>query len=366
MPTANEQLLDADITHQVELEAYKNGVVSRMLALMSRVDADLVAQLTIALDRMPASQFNIDRLESLLSSVRAINANLYSQLTNNLQAELKDFAEYEANYQGDLFKTVLPPQVLYATVVPEQVYTAALSRPFQGKLLSEWMQSLEETQAVKVRDAVRMGYVENQTIDQIVKRIRGTKALNYRDGVLHISKNNANTIIRSAIAHMAASTKDAFYEANDDLIKAWLWDSTLDGRTTDECIARDHKQYTATSPHRPIGHKLAWRGGPGRLHLGCRSSKTAILKSWQELGLNIEVSPSTRASMDGQVPDKIAYPEWLKKKPASFQDEVLGKTKGKLFREGMPIDRFVNNQGVTYTLDELRKRDAEYFERAGL
>lgn len=366
MATVNEQLLDADITHQVELEAYKNGVVSRMIALMSRVDADLVAQLTIALDRMPASQFNIDRLESLLSSVRAINSNLYAQLTNNLEAELKDFAEYEANYQGDLFKTVLPPQVLYATVVPEQVYTAALARPFQGKLLSEWMQSLEETQAVKVRDAVRMGYVENQTVDQIVKRIRGTKALNYRDGVLDISKRNAQTIVRTAVGHMAASTKDAFYSANDDIITSWMWHSTLDGRTSDICISRDHKLYTKDEPHRPIGHNLQWLGGPGRAHFNCRSGKVAVLKSWRELGLDVDVSASTRASMDGQVPDDMSYAEWLKKKPASFQDEVLGKTKGKLFREGMPVDRFVNNQGVTYTLDELRKRDAEYFERAGL
>ena len=39
--TVNEQLLDADIGHQVNLHQYANGVVQRISALLNRVDADL-------------------------------------------------------------------------------------------------------------------------------------------------------------------------------------------------------------------------------------------------------------------------------------------------------------------------------------
>ena len=71
--------------------------------------------------------------------------------------------------------------------------------------------------------------------------------------------------------------------------------------------------------------------------------------------------------MDGQVPGDMNYAEWLAKKPAAFQDEVLGATRGRLFREGkMPLTSFVNNAGREYTLDDLRKRDAAAFKRAGL
>jgi hypothetical protein len=92
-----------------------------------------------------------------------------------------------------------------------------------------------------------------------------------------------------------------------------------------------------------------------------------VLKSFKELGVDLpEFSESTRASMDGQVPAKMTYNEWLKGKPAAFQNEVLGPSRAKLFRAGMPVDRFVNRAGDKLTLDDLRKRDAEYFRKAGL
>jgi hypothetical protein len=91
------------------------------------------------------------------------------------------------------------------------------------------------------------------------------------------------------------------------------------------------------------------------------------LKSFKELGIDIpEFSEASRASMDGQVPAKITYGEWLKSKPASFQDDVLGKAKGKLFRSGMSIDRFVNRAGEVLTLDDLRRKDAAMFAKAGI
>ena len=92
-----------------------------------------------------------------------------------------------------------------------------------------------------------------------------------------------------------------------------------------------------------------------------------VLKSWKELGIDLQELPTgTRASMDGQVPADLTYNKWLKGKPAAFQDDVLGPTRGKLFRAGMPVDRFVNKAGDTLTLDDLRKRDAEFFKKAGI
>ena len=71
--------------------------------------------------------------------------------------------------------------------------------------------------------------------------------------------------------------------------------------------------------------------------------------------------------MDGQVAGDITYGQWLKSKPAAFQDEVLGAERGKLFRSGgLTVDRFTDSKGKVYTLDELRKRDADAFEKAGL
>jgi hypothetical protein len=70
--------------------------------------------------------------------------------------------------------------------------------------------------------------------------------------------------------------------------------------------------------------------------------------------------------MDGQVPEAETYQTWLKKKSAAFQDEILGPTRGKLFREGLSLDRFVDQSGKEYTLKQLRSKDSTMFRKAGI
>ena len=355
MATANEKLQTATIDHGHDIIRYQNQVVYKVIALLNRTDKDLFVQLTAALQQLPVSQFTVERLDSLLASVRQINAAAYQKIRHDLQTELADLVAYEQGYQQQLFQNTLPVAFEVATVPVAQVVSSAMARPFQGRLLSEWMAGLEAEKAAKIRDAIRIGYVEGQTIQEMVTRLRGTKAKQYQDGILEITRRNAETIVRTAVSHTANHTRQKFAEANDDLVKGIKWISTLDGKTSPICQSRDGKVYPVDSGPRPPAHP------------NCRSSTSYVLKSWKELGIDLKEFPEgTRASMSGQVPANVTYNEWLKGKSATFQNEVLGPTRAKLFREGMPVDRFVNKAGDRLTLDELRKRDAEYFRKAGI
>jgi SPP1 gp7 family putative phage head morphogenesis protein len=363
MATANEALLDAETAHAIGMQRYANGVVRRMIALLNRIDADLFIELTKQLEKAPDS-FSVRRIDALLKSVRQLNEEAYRQLELELNDELKDLVKYEGGYQKQLFEAQLPVVVTVASIAPEQVYTAALARPFQGRLLKEWMDGLEVDKAVRVRDAVRMGFSEGQTIDQIVRRLRGTKARGYEDGIIEITRRNAETVVRTAVSHMAGFTRDRFYQQNNDLIKGIKWVSTLDSRTSDACIIRDGKMYGLD--HKPQGHAIPWGGGPGALHFNCRSSSVPVLKSWRDMGIDEdEIDAGTRASLDGQVPADVTFGEWLKKQPAEVQDDVLGTTRGKMLRNGKTtVDRFFNDKGKFLSLDELRQRDARLFQSA--
>jgi hypothetical protein len=91
------------------------------------------------------------------------------------------------------------------------------------------------------------------------------------------------------------------------------------------------------------------------------------LKSWRELGIDInDELPSTRASIDGQVAESTTYGQWLAKRSVAEQDDILGKSRGKLFRAGMPMERFVDRAGAELTLAEMRVKDSALFKRAGL
>lgn len=69
----------------------------------------------------------------------------------------------------------------------------------------------------------------------------------------------------------------------------------------------------------------------------------------------------------GQVPGTTTYAEFLSRQSVEFQDEVLGKTKGVLFRKGgLTLDKFVDRAGNEKTIEELMRTEREAFARAGL
>jgi hypothetical protein len=60
----------------------------------------------------------------------------------------------------------------------------------------------------------------------------------------------------------------------------------------------------------------------------------------------------------GTPEDKLTYNDWLQRQKEGIQDQVLGKTRAQLFRDGkVDIDKFTNNRGRLLTLPELSKRE---------
>jgi len=358
----NLTLQDKAVDRAIDLHRFSNGIVRRMVAILNRTDARLTALLTEALLQLDRTTFTVERLDALLGAVRALNAQAYADVFRELGPDLRSLAEAEGQYQFGLFKRALPSIVQLrfpvAGVSVEQVYAAVVSRPFQGRLLMDWAKTVEASRLVLLRNAIRQGFVEGQTTAEIIASIRGSRALNYADGLLDRSRRELATVVQTALSHTAQTARQAFYDANAGVIKALKWTATLDSRTSPQCRLRDGLLYDPEA-HKPLGHKVPWLGGPGRLHFNCRSVSTPVTKSWKELGIDIaEMPPGTRVSMDGQVPADLTYADWLKKQSAARQDEILGPTRGKLFRSGMPMERFYNDQGVWLTLPQLLERSA--------
>src|SRR5688500_8251233 len=157
--TANAALQDRAIDHAVDLQRYSNGVIRRMIAVLNRADARIMAQLTEALMRLSASEFTVERLEALLTSVRALNAQAYRDVLAELEPELRGLAGVEATTQSAALSKSVPPAVRLqfpiAAVAAEQVYAAAMARPFQGRLLRDWAANLGESRMRTVRETIR-------------------------------------------------------------------------------------------------------------------------------------------------------------------------------------------------------------------
>ena len=365
MTSINTVLRDAQIDHAVDLRLYSDSVVRRMIGILNRADAGLFSELVQKLEYMTPERFTIKRLEVMLESVRVLNRDAYAAVNESLREEIKGLTSLELQFQEGTLAHNMPPSIDIARVDINQVYAGAMSRPFQGGLLSEFLKDQEEGKARIIRRTIADGYVQNRTTDQIVRDLRGTKEMKYRDGALEGTRREIAAVVRTALSHTAQFAKDKFTEENSDLIGNLQWLSTLDNRTTPECQVRDGKLYTIK--HKPIDHEYPWGAGPGRLHWQCRSTYVPLTKSWRSLGVDIEeFDIGTRASLDGQVPGKIDYEDWLKKQTPARQKQVLGETRAKLFTEGgLTFEELRNARGEDLTLDVLRKRYGEAFRRSG-
>lgn len=223
MATVNEQLLSEAIRHAIALQHFSNGAVRRIVAILARSSIDIAADLASALSRLPPDSFTVQRLESLLGNIKTLNAQAYSRFAEALNKDVLDIARYEIGHQADLFASTIPPQIIVelplGVINAEQVAAASLARPFQGRLLREWALSQEASAMSRLRDTVRRGYVEQQPIGQIVSRVRGTKAMRYEDGAMAIDRRQAEAVVRTAISHTAGYARNAFFSANEDLVK---------------------------------------------------------------------------------------------------------------------------------------------------
>ena len=352
MATANESLLDATVAHQIGLQRLSNATVRKIIALLNRSELELVEKMK----RFDGGPWTAKRMQKLLEALRTANKEAYAVLRAELDADLKALAIYEGDYQTTLLASTIPVQLDIVTPTSAQLKAAVDSRPFQGRLLKEWYSELEASAQTRLRGAIRMGFVEGETIDQMVRRVRGTKALQYKDGILEASRRGAEALVRTAVNHTANSARAEVFRQNSDVVKGVQWVATLDGRTTLVCASRDGTIYPVDSGPRPPAH------------INCRSTTVAVLKSWKEMGISLSEAPEgTRASMDGQVAAKTTYDKWLRGRSVEFQEDILGVQKSKLFRQGgLTLDKFVDRNGAEYTLDELRKRESAAFAKAGL
>ena len=353
MASVNDDLRDRAIRHALATRSYSVKLSQDLVRLLNDADADICAKLAAGLasieDRgVQLSRKTMARLERLLEEVRAINGVIYQRLHEDLADELEEFAAAEAEYQHVSIVRSLPddlPDLGLALPSTRLLKAIVAEEPMRGKVLSKLVEGQADLRLDAIQQAVRLGMVQGESTDDIVRRVRGTKALNYGDGVLNRSREYATTLVRTSVTHVSNQAAQATWKANERVVGAWQFLATLDSRTSHVCAGNDGKTF-------PVG-----QGPVPPLHPRCRSITVAVTKSWKELGIDAEDVPApSRASMDGQVAGGTTFSSWLKGKDEATQNKVLGKTRASLFRSGkLDLQDFPKNNDQLMTLDQLKQ-----------
>lgn len=340
----NQAAFDLAVRYAVYIERYKTGAVNRLLDFLIELDAENSAQLAVLLDRLSEADkaaflrnknSKTQRLLALRDYLQEMRSSAREVLINRTIDEVTPIAERVASRNA-----AIAAQVGVTAAMPKvsQLERLVRTEPFQGAILKEWASEWSEARVSRVTKSLRVGLALGESVDNLTRRLRGTAVSKFTDGVLNTSRRSASTIVRTAANHARSIGDVEFARANESKIDYMLRRSALDTRTSDICRVNDGKKY---SPDEAEGVLPA--------HPNCRS---VFITIWKGQGR----------------PDDDDYFDWLRKQPRDVQDEALGATKAKLFRDGGLTggDLIKAATGRPYTLDELRRREAEAFEKAGV
>lgn len=355
-----QALIDIAARHSVHLEGVKGGYVRDFEKFLRSLQKDVLAQLVGVEDGSLKGR----RLNRLLKVIRETLNEGYGDYYAAWLRNLEDLGEYEAEFTVKSLGQVVRADFNLPTA--QEVLTAAFAQPLHvegtdgGKLLQTFWKDWTQKASDRIVNAIRLGAAQGQTTAEIVRRIRGTRARNYKDGLWDVNRRDATLMTRTALHHIATQARTETYRANRNVVKAEQFVAVLDGRTSVQCRALSEREF-------PVGE-----GPMPPLHIACRSTRVAVLKG----GLNLLRKGGSQIARDSdgnivRVPSDLSYFEWLKTQPQAFQDDVIGPERGKLLRDGgLSATRFAELQldknFAPMTLAEMRAKEPLAFELAGL
>lgn len=388
--TANETLRDLLVRHQVSLQRASAQTRAEVVALLDRTEASIIEELRRRLDALGGRSDR--RLEFLLDVLGEIRVNAVGGAFRHLRDELRDMVRHEAEFAAKSIEASSPVDLDVTVPPPGQLTSLVTTSPFQGRVLGEWARDFAAADVQRLEDTIRIGVVRGDTTDDIVRSVVGTRAQNGADGVLQISRNNATSVVRTAVNHFSNAAKQDTYKENQDVLSGEVFHATLDDRTTKICASLDGEVFkVGEGPIPPLHWNCRSVRVPvigGRL-IGNRPMKEATEKDLvrefkdaediDEPGSDRDSLPhGTKGAFDdfarrrtreltGEAAAELTYPEFLRRQSRAFQEEVLGVTGARLFRDGgLDLRKFVNRRGDELTLKELARRNAEAFKKAGL
>lgn len=342
-------------------------------------------------------------LERLERKIKKIRKNVFQQSFRSIYDEGLDLCRNEQKWAQRVTKEVIQnassseqKKIPTMELSGQKAIKESMSNTFiEGMKFEEWFSGTAEADLRRIVDMVRDGVKSGWTIQQMIQRIRGTKANGYTDGILNTTRKHASTMARTLCCGIANNAKDQFYRENDDVVIGVEWLDTLDARTCPRCGGMSRKRWKTHDPHPvpPLHHNCrcvllpvteltdlgedmfrpAANADFDTLAKEAYESKYPG-KKWENLAYDTRKKYYYQAQRDfenqtgksaySQVPGNMTYKEYFMQMDEKTRESYLGPGKYKLWKEGkLSIDKFIPPYpDRTFTVRELKEMDKESFK----
>lgn len=345
------QIADDLIGRQINIFRFTASEQQAILKILKTLEEDLVELLFYSGKKLT----DIGRADKarLLAQAQAIIDDYYTVMSGSAEAGLAGVARLEATATAaslasafaSLIEPGLPTEGYFKTLVRDTL--------IQGAPSGAWWERQAGDTSFRFANAVRQGLAAGETNAQIIQRVRG--------GVMPVSQANANALVATSVQTVANAARMETFGQNDDVIKGYKQLSTLDGHTTVICVAYSgaewDKNFQPLNGAPPFVSPGGSQSGTPR-HWGCRSLITPVTKTFKELGLDVpEFKVATRAASGGPVAGDTTMKQFIDRKPKAFADDLLGKGRAELYREGkITLGQLLDQKGRPLTLEQLRAK----------
>jgi SPP1 gp7 family putative phage head morphogenesis protein len=337
--SSNDYLIDANTRNAVLIQRKAAGDYRDILRYFDELEERLAGVVM-------AGSFKRYRQQQIVLEAARTAKDVYAKMGADISGKSIEMAEYIAGFEARLLSIATTASI----VTPDNADVA--KRVLNAVMNTEpGVSSLTVKQAIQAYGSKKAQEVTAVISDSLLSGRAPQETLKAVSESLIINKRQAEALVRTTANASAQVGRLATFVANDDVLDGYEWVAKLDNRTTLVCAGRDGKIW-------PIG------AGPiPPAHWNCRSQiVAAVSPEYNRLDLSGE-----RNSQTGEITAETTYGQWLKRQPAKFQDEALGRDRGALFRRGdLAIDKFTDTTGKTYTLSQLKDLEPLAFEKAGL
>ena len=353
----SDTLFEVEASHAI----YVNRLASKQVNDLNHFWLSYLSAMQSALENY-APDMRKSELNRLIAEINEVITFNMSDMQEQLFIDLQEFGEYETQFQAKAISAAAGQSL--ALPATEQVIAAAIVNPINmGKAgavsLKPWLANITTRQKQLIEGEIKLGYANGVPTHQIISSIVGTKSAKYEDGAIDLSRKATTSLVRTAVNHYATTARHAVYEKNKRVVIGYRWISTLDKRTSSLCRNLDqtifYNDKKGSKPKPPA-------------HPNCRSATVGVIKGKEDYS-NGERASRGGVMVDGElkgdpkpVSSGLQYYSWLKQQPKEFVDDVLGKTKSKIFRNSdiSPEDfrrLTVSRTGKPMTIKEMASKD---------
>lgn len=333
MPTTIDDKIITDSLYLNRFEAGQRKEVEKLLVLMRR---ELLAQL----ERDYSIDLTRKRLESLIKQIDQIAEDYYSQISDNLDVE--SLMQHVVETTQAAVQSAIPVSIAASLPTATHMKSIISNIMFDGSPIPAWWDKQSADTKFRFGGIVRQGIAQGKEYAELIEPVKD---------LMQVSERNAFGLVHTAIQTVANDARMATFEANADVIRCLVWRSTMDSHTCLKCVGRSSKKWKVDKT--PIDHSIPFQLPPIHFKDRCVMSAQSIYSPEESH------KDFTRASSIGQIDAKTTFDQYLKRVPDSQVDEMLGKGRAQLWREGkITTSQLLDQSGRELTLKQLKEKYA--------